>query len=397
MDTTMIGTLLAGVVALLVSALCAALLPRAGAFGRRIAGACLPLGLACGLATLAASGAATTLSLILPGLTVIAALIEILGSLLGVHRFWRLLGSGMVLVGGMVAEWRRGDMFATQALLVGVTAVAAFAIIVFATRAGQRSGAPRTPSAVALLGAFVILVIAAGIPNPGLSSLTVVAAAAIIPALVWPPSDPDEHVLAPSLAAVAVAIGIYGWITNASPAMVLAPLAVIALDVIWTLVRRLATPSGRARLGAAGSRWRGADAWGVPADDLVVQRAAAATSGVEATAWLLGASAVASIVSLAAWRLTLPWVMAALAVGVVAAGWLVFQLALAGLSRGTTMAWLCGLTALGLLIAALTHLVDGRLIAVSVPLGALAAVWLASLGVWSRLPRTPSVASSSVA
>ena len=61
------------------------------------------------------------------------------------------------------------------------------------------------------------------------------------------------------------------------------------------------------------------------------------------------------------------------------------------------MAWLCGLTALGLLIAALTHLVDGRLIAVSVPLGALAAVWLASLGVWSRLPRTPSVASSSVA
>ena len=59
-------------------------------------------------------------------------------------------------------------------------------------------------------------------------------------------------IVAGLVGAVAVALGVYAWIANASPAMVWAPVAVVGLDVIWTLTRRLVTVSGRARLSSAG-------------------------------------------------------------------------------------------------------------------------------------------------
>jgi hypothetical protein len=387
----MMGSLLAAVVALLVSAASALLLPRAGALGGRLGGLALPVGLAAGLVTLWASGSATNLALLLPAATLVACVVEALGAALGLHRCWRLAGSSLVLGAAMVAEWRRGDLFASGAVLAAAASVAAFAVIVFATSAAQRSGAPRTPSALGLLGAVWLLVVAAGLPTPGLASLSVVAIAAIVPLVLWPPRAWDEVVLGPALGAVAVALGVYAWIANASPAMVWAPVAVVGLDVIWTLTRRLVTVSGRARLSSAGGWWRGVDAWGEPADDLVAQRVVSRTSGVTASGWLLGATVAVVVVAWVTWRLAVPWVPAALAMGILAAGWLLLQHALLGLSRAETIAWLCGLSAVGLGSAFLTRVEDARVVAVAVPLIALAAVWAGLAGVWSRAPGADGV------
>lgn len=293
------------------------------------------LGLALGLLILWLRGETPTLVLILLGAALLVALVETLLQLVGAHWVIRMVAHGLIIAATMGLEYRRGDLFAITAAVGLVGGVVAFNVVVFATRAAQLSGAGRTPPLLALLGAAYLLVIAQGLPNPGLTTLLLVVAAAVLPQAVLTSGGPDaDRALGPVLAAVAWATGFYAWLANASPAMVLAPLAIVGLDVLWTLARRLVTVSGRTRLAASGGWWRGIAAWAEPADDLVTQRAAAASSGRSAVGWLLGFTVVALLLSLAQWQLAVGWVPAATTIGLLALGWLLIQLATAGLRLG---------------------------------------------------------------
>lgn len=288
-------------------------------WGSRLAGARRPsvsglaalLGSAAGATTLWLLGGATNLTVIVLLPALLLALIETVLSARSVHWVWRLVVQGLVILGALVFEWRRGDLFATEAAMAAVIGVVGFNVVCFGVRAAQLSGTPRTPPALGLLGAGYLLVIAQGLPNPGLWTLILLAVAATAPLVIWRgPTGIVDHALGPVLAGLACALGYYAWLGNASPAMVVAPLLVVALDIAWTLAARLLTRTGRARLAAAGSWWRRIDAFVTPADDLVLQRLARTFSLPVALGVLFGASVLAVAFGLGEWLVALPWLYA---------------------------------------------------------------------------------------
>lgn len=375
------GTILAVGLAL-VASLGAALLARMLPGWRQRVGRGGPvwLGLALGLLMLWLRGEAPNLVLILLGAALVASLVETLLQLGGAHWVLRLVAHGLIITATMGLEYRRGDLFAITAAAGVAGGVVAFNVVTFATRAAQVSRAGRTPPLLALLGAAYLLAIAQVLPNPGLTTLLLVVAAAVLPQAVLAPGGPDaDRALGPVLAAMAWVTGFYAWLANASPAMVLAPLAIIGLDVAWTLLRRLVTASGRTRLAASGGWWRGIAAWAEPADDLVAQRAAAASSERSAVGWLLGFTVATLALSLAQWQLAVRWLPAAATIGLLALGWLLVQLATIGLPRPTLIAWLSGLTVAAGVLGIAIHLTDGRRLIVLLPLAIAAAAWVAAI------------------
>ena len=303
--------------------------------GRRrtsVSGLALLLSALAGGVALSLLGGATQLTVIVLVAALLLALAETVLTARSVHWVWRLLVQGAVILGALVFEWRRGDLFASGAMMAAVVGVAGFNVVCFATRAGQASGARRTLPVLSLLGYGYLLVIAQGLPNPGLWTLTLIAVAATTPLVVWPaPSGAVDLALGPVFGALGCGLAYYAWLANASPAMVVAPLVVVALDVGWTLAARLLTRGGRARLVAAGSWWRRIDAFVTPSDDLVLQRLSAAFSVPVACGVLIGATALLLAVSVAEWLYGLTWLFAMagllLAGGVLVVGaWLVTRL-----------------------------------------------------------------------
>lgn len=375
------GTILAVGLALVVSggaALVARALP--GWRGRVASGGPVWLGLAVGLLVLWLTGAATNLVLILLGAALVSGLVETVLHLARLGWVVRLLAQLVVLGGAMGVEYLRGDMFLITAAVGAVVGAVAFQAMAFATRGAQLSGTGRTPPLVALLGAAYLFLIARGLPNPGLAALVLMVAAAVLPLAVLPArAGAGERALGPVLAAAGWASGLYAWLANASPAMVLAPILIVGVDVAWTLVRRLVTAEGRARLASEGGWWRGVRAWGEPADDLVAQRAAAKGSARAASGWLLGATVAVLGLSLVQWLLGVRWLLALATVLVLALGWLLLQLAGVRLTRPDLIAWLAGLTVVAGLLAVAARLTDGRLSVTALPLVAVLVVWLAAI------------------
>jgi hypothetical protein len=376
-----VGAILAAGAALVVSG-GAALLARAlpGWRTRIAAGGPVWLGLGVGLLVLWLTSAATNLVAILLVAALVSGLVETVLQVLEAHWVVRALAQLVVLGATMGLEYRRGDMFAVTAAVGAVVGVAVVQGLAFATRAAQLSGSGRTPPVVALLGTAYLFVVAQGLPNPGLATLVLVMAAAVLPVAILPVGGGVlERALGPVLAGLAWASGICAWLANASPAMVLAPVVVVGLDVGWTLTRRLVTAEGRARLASAGGWWRGLGAWGEPADDLVVQRAAAAGSGRAASGWLIGATAAVLVLSLVQWLLEVRWLPALLEIVLLALGWLLLQLARVRLPRADLLAWLVAFTAAAGVLAVAEYLTDGRRLVAVLPLLVPLTVWAAAM------------------
>lgn len=384
----MILTFLAAAVACAVTALGAFLSARLGSGTRHWSGTALWLALVLGLVMLRLTGVATTLAVILLGGALAAAAVEAVLTRFGVHRWLRFVAVGLILSAVLVYEWRRGDLFAGGALSAAVVGTACFAAVTFATRAAQRSDLPRTPPGLTLLGLGWLLVVALGLPNPGLLSVLIVGAAAVVPLLALPARGVDPA-LGASLAALAVATGTYAWIANASPAMVLAPALVIGIDVVYTLVRRVVTAPGRAALTRAGGWWRRLDAWAAPGEDLVAQRAHAAGSSM---GWLFGATTVVLVTAAVTWRWDVRWPDAALIALLVAWGWLILLEGRAGLPRAQVVSWLGGLSIAALAIAAALRLTDGRLGVMALPLIVMLAIWVSAVPLGGRAQAPLNVA-----
>ncbi len=377
------GTIIAAGVALLVSLTAAVLARRLPSGWRRVAaGGAVWLGLAAGLVVAWCTSAATNLMLILLGAGLASGLIGTVLQLVGIGWVWRVLAQLVVLGATMAVEYRRGDMFAVTAAVGVVSGVIAVEVLTFAVRGAQRAGAGRTPTAVALLSAVYLWVVAWGLPNPGLAATLLVVAGAVLPLAVLRLPDigaVTEVALGPVLAGAGWAVGIYAWLANASPAMVLAPIAVVGVDVVWTLIRRLVTTAGRARLASAGGWWKGLRLWGEPSDDLVGQRAAEAGTVRAASGWLIGACVAAMLLSTAQWQLDVRWLPALLTILLLALGWLLLQLAAVRLARADLIGWLSGFTALAVVLAVSEHLTDGRRLATVLPLVVALAVWAAAV------------------
>lgn len=320
------GMIIAAIVALLVSSATAAAAGRAARIAapwqRAMRGMAVWLGLAAGLLTLWLTGAATSLVLILLGTVLVVGLLDGLLAHAGIHVVWRWAAQVLTLGTVMVYEWQRGDIFLTAAVVATAAGVLVLTATGFATRAAHTSQAARTPALLTLLGAAYLFLVAWGLPNPGLAASVTLIAAAIVPMVVLPTAARDDgRLLGSVLGAAAWATGFQAWLANASIEIVIAPLAVVLADVTWTLLRRLATRAGRARLAAASGWWKAIDAWAQPADDLVTQRAAASSPRL-AAGWPLAASLVCSLVSLATWWAQTRQVVAAAMLAGVAVLWL---------------------------------------------------------------------------
>ena len=348
---------------------------RAGGRAGAASGLAVLLGTSAGALALWALGGGTNLILIVLVPALLLGLAEAVLTARSVHWFWRLIVQGVVILGTMAYEWRRGDLFASGAAMATVVGVLAFNVIVFAVGAAQLSSAPRVPAALGLFGTGYLLLVALGLPNPGLRTLALLVAAVTVPLLIFaPPAGLIDRALGPVLAGLALALAYYAWLGNASPAMVVAPLLVVVIDVVFTLGARLATASGRAQLGTAGSWWRAVDAWATPSDDLVAQRASAG-SQLTGLLWLAGGTLVVVALSLLQWWIGVPWLVEAAVLLVPALGWLVLQVPALSAGRQTVLVSLGVLSGVALLAVVAAWRLDGRLLVMVLPVLAAALVW----------------------
>ena len=257
--------------------------------GAVMSGFAVLVGMVAGTLALWALGGGTTLIMIAVPAALLLGLADAVLTARGVHWFWRLIVQGVVIFGVLVLEWRRGDLFASGAVMATVTGVLMYNVINFAIGAGQRSGARRLPVGLWLLGAVYLVPIAVGLPNPGLRTLVLVVIAGVLPLLIWPaPTGFLDRALGPVLAGLGCALAFYAWLGNASPAMVAAPLLVVAVDVVYTLVARVVTAEGRA--GLAGERTVASSA-GTDGSLAADTSAASSGSGGSAAAFGSGGSA----------------------------------------------------------------------------------------------------------
>lgn len=389
--------------------------------GAVMSGFAVLVGMVAGTLALWALGGGTTLIMIAVPAALLLGLAEAVLTARGVHWFWRLIVQAVVIFGVLVLEWRRGDLFASGAVMATVTGVLMYNVINFAIGAGQRSGARRLPVALWLLGAAYLVPIALGLPNPGLRTLVLVSIAGVLPLLIWPaPAGFLDRALGPVLAGLGCTLAFYAWLGNASPAMVAAPLLVVAVDVVYTLIARVVTAQGRAGLagertvaswvgtdgspaaetstapfdsgrsatppgsgnsGAPGAKvnwWRRIDAWASPSDDLVWQRAWS-DSPLQAGVWLSGATVVVLCISLLTWWIGVPWLVALAVLVVPALGWLALQERSFSVTQQSLLVALAVVSAVALLAALAAWRLDGRLLVMALPLLGAGLVWGAAL------------------
>lgn len=377
-------TLFSALAALVVSGLAAFLFPAVAQlpavltrFGR---GLPVLLGVLAGFTVLLVTGGALNLIVILLLAALIVAALDTVLATVGAHRVWRVLGQGVMFAAAMALEWKRGDLFLTNAAFAVLAGIAVMGVVTFATEAAAEVAASRLPAQVGVLAVVYLAVIAVGLPNPGLLSLVVLVGAAVLPgAVLAARSNHRELLLGPLLGALGWALGTYAWLANASPAMVIAPIAIVGIDVCWTLVRRLTTRGGRAWLAEAGTWWRGIDRWAQSGQDLLVQRVAAASSRRTAFGWLIGGTVVCLALGLLGWQLDMRWLLAAVILLLAGVGWVLVQQSIIGLSRADLFSWLAAVTALAGVIAVGARLTDGRLSVTAVPLVVAVIIWVAAL------------------
>lgn len=387
------ATIIAALVALGISGAAAFLLPTMTQLPAALArfGRGLPvlLGVLAGFVVLTLAGGALTLITILLLTALIVAIVDAGLASLGAHRLWRVLGQAVVFAAAMALEWKRGDVFLSNAAVAVIAGVVIMGVITLATEAATSSSATRLPAQLGVLSTIYLAVIALGLPNPGLLAAVALVGAAILPGAVLAPNGRQpELLLGPLLGGLGWALGMYAWLANASPAMVIAPVAIIGVDVCWTLVRRLTTTDGRAWLAAAGSWWRILDRWPHTGDDLLTQRVAAASSPRIASGWLLAGTVACLALGLAEWQLEIRWLLAAAMLLLAGAGWVLLQQAIIGLPRADLFSWLAGVTVVAVVIALGARVIDGRSMVTVLPLVVAAAIWVAAW-VWIASSRRP--------
>ena len=388
-------TIIAALVALGISGAAAFLLPTMTALPAALArfGRGLPvlLGVLAGFIVLTLAGGALTLITILLLTALIVAIVDAGLASLGAHRLWRVLGQAVVFAAAMALEWKRGDVFLSNAAVAVIAGVVIMGVITLATEAATSSSATRLPAQLGVLSTIYLAVIALGLPNPGLLAAAALVGAAILPgAVLASHGRQPELLLGPLLGGLGWALGMYAWLANASPAMVIAPVAIIGVDVCWTLVRRLTTTDGRAWLAAAGSWWRILDRWPQTGDDLLTQRIAAASSPRIASGWLLGGTVTCLALGLAEWQLEIRWLLAAAMLLLAGAGWVLLQQAIIGLPRADLFSWLAGVTVVAVVVALGARVIDGRSMVTALPLAVAAAIWVAAW-VWIVASRRPKI------
>jgi len=387
------ATIIAALVALGISGAAAFLLPTMTQLQAALArfGRGLPvlLGVLAGFVVLTLAGGALTLITILLLTALIVAIVDAGLASLGAHRLWRVLGQAVVFAAAMALEWKRGDVFLSNAAVAVIVGVVVMGVITLATEAATSSSATRLPAQLGVLSTIYLAVIALGLPNPGLLAAVALVGAAILPGAVLAPNGRQpELLLGPLLGGLGWALGMYAWLANASPAMVIAPVAIIGVDVCWTLVRRLTTADGRARLAEAGSWWRIVDRCPQTGDDLLTQRVAAASSPRIASGWLLGGTVTCLALGLAEWQLEIRWFLAAVVLLLAGVGWVLLQQSIIGLPRADLFSWLAGVTVLAVVIALGARVIDGRSMVTALPLAVAAAIWVVAWA-WIIASRKP--------
>jgi magnesium-transporting ATPase (P-type) len=262
--------------------------------------------------------------------------------------------------------------------MAAVVGVLGFNVIVFGVGAAQRSDAPRVPALLGLLGSAYLVLVALGLPNPGLRGVALLVAAVTVPLVVLtPPSGVFDRALGPMLGGLGLALAFLAWLVNASPAMVVAPVLPVVVDVIYTLVMRLITREGRSGLSGRGW-WKAIEAWASPGDDLVAQRAYASSKSM-ALVWFVGVTVVVLVLSLATWWVGVPWLVAQLLLLVPALGWLVLQAPWFQASQRNLLVGLGLVTLVGLAGTVLAWRQDGRVAMLILPLSLAAVVWATAL------------------
>lgn len=265
-------------------------------------------------------------------LAVIAAVVGLLTAALlaaRVHLVWRLAAQFVVLTAALWALYWRGDLYAVPAAVAVLCGVLMVNVVDFAVRAAERSQTKLACPILFLVGAGYLGWVAWRLPNPGLLMFVAFAAATMVPLFdraslrVGP-----GRLLGPVLGALAWACGFYAWLGNASVPMVLTPVLIVGVDVLWTLVKRLATASGRAALSPAGSWWHRLDALALPGDDLVAQRLIAGFGVTRGTGYAVGATVLAAAVGILGWYSGLGTALASAPLVLLATVWLLAPLAL---------------------------------------------------------------------
>lgn len=330
-----------------------------------------------GLALWALGGATTLVMIVLPGALALG-LVEAVLAARSVHWLLRLVVQGVLILGVLVVEWRRGDLFASAAAMAAVIGVLGFNVIVFGVGAAQLSDAPRVPALLGLLGSAYLVLVALGLPNPGLRGLALLVAAVTVPLVVLtPPASGFDRALGPMLGGLGLALAFLAWLGNASPAMVIAPVLPVVVDVIYTLIVRLSTRESRSALSGHGW-WKAIEAWASPGDDLVAQRAYASSKSM-ALVWFVGVTVVVLVLSLATWWVGVPWLVAQLLLLVPALGWLVLQAPWFQASQRNLLVGLGLVTLVGLAGTVLAWRQDGRVAMLILPLSLAAVVWATAL------------------
>lgn len=330
-----------------------------------------------GLALWALGGATTLVMIVLPGALALG-LVEAVLAARSVHWLLRLVVQGVLILGVLVVEWRRGDLFASAAAMAAVIGVLGFNVIVFGVGAAQLSDAPRVPALLGLLGSAYLVLVALGLPNPGLRGLALLVAAVTVPLVVLtPPASGFDRALGPMLGGLGLALAFLAWLGNASPAMVIAPVLPVVVDVIYTLIVRLSTRESRSALSGHGW-WKAIEAWASPGDDLVAQRAYASSKSV-GLVWFGVVTVVVVALSLATWWVGVPWLVALLLLLVPALGWLVLQAPWFQASQRNLLVGLGLVTLVGLAGTVLAWRQDGRVAMLILPLSLAAVVWATAL------------------
>lgn len=185
----------------------------------------------------------------------------------GIHAVWRMLAQIVMLGAMMYFLYDRGDIYVPQAVIMSLGAILIMNPLSFASEAAENSEQARLVPLIGLLNSVYFCYVAWELPNPGVFQLSIFLGVLSLVLIIAP--LPHMGVV---LGSFAWAVGAYAWLGNASPAMVLAPVTLVMLDVIWTLIRRLVTKDGREEMPTRGSFWTKLNAWTLPAEDMVTQR-----------------------------------------------------------------------------------------------------------------------------
>lgn len=239
----------------------------------------------------------------------------------GTHAVWRMLAQIVMLGAMMYYLYARGDIYVPQAVLMSLGAILIMNPLSFASEAAENSEQARLVPLIGLLNSVYFCYVAWELPNPGVFQLSLFLGVLSLVLIITP--LPHMGVV---LGSFAWAVGAYAWLGNASPAMVLAPVTLVMLDVIWTLFRRLITKDGREEMPTRGSFWTKLNAWTLPAEDMVTQRLGSLSSPSLAIFWIFSGALLSVIAVCVAWQFQLGDRFTTIALAVSTGGYVIVAL-----------------------------------------------------------------------